>query len=123
MTKQQNKRGIIDMKSKAIGILVCMMMLATIPIAAGLNSEVGSKCETTGIFDKTIIRGIVLYPRISQDGKTINFLALRLSFRTIYLDGITHGIVKFQRIQIPNNFKGYFGKFYIIGTFRGSLDI
>jgi hypothetical protein len=111
------------MKSKAIGILVCMMMLATIPIAAGLNCEIGSKCGTTGIFNKTIIRGIVLYPRISQDGKTINFLALRLSFRTIYLDGITHGLVKFQRIQIPNNFKGYFGNFYIFGTFRGSLDI
>ena len=113
----------IVMKSKVVGILVCMMMLATIPIAAGLNSEVGYECGTTGIFDKTIIRGIVLFPKVSQDGKTINFLALRLSFRTIYLDGITHGIVKFQCIQIPSNFKGYFGKFYIIGTFRGSLDI
>jgi len=113
----------IDMNSKVVGILVCMMMLTTIPIASGLNCEVGYKCGTTGIFDKTIIRGIVLFPRVSQDGKTINFLALRLSFRTIYLDGITHGIVKFQRIQIPNNFKGYLGNFYIFGSFRGSLDI
>ena len=113
----------IVMKSKVVGILVCMMMLTTIPIAAGLNSEVGYKCGTTGIFDKTIIRGIVLFPRVSQDGKTINFLALRLSFRTIEPDGITYGVVKLHRFQIPNNFKGYLGNFYIFGSFRGSLDI
>ncbi len=113
----------IVMKSKVVGILVCMMMLATIPIAAGLNSEVGYECGTTGIFDKTIIRGIVLFPKVSQDGKTINFLALRLSFRTIEPDGITYGVVKLHRFQIPNNFKGYLGNFYIFGSFRGSLDI
>ena len=113
----------IDMKSKVVGILVCIIMLATIPIAAGLNCEIEPECKTTDIFAKTTIRGIVLFPRISQDGKTINFLALRLSFRIIEPDGITYGVVKLHRFQIPNNFKGYLGNFYIFGSFRGSLDI
>lgn len=113
----------IDMKSKVVGVLVCMMMLATIPIAAGLNCKVGSKCETTDIIAKTTIRGIVLFPRISQDGKTINFLAIRLAFRTIKPDGITHGMVKLHRFQIPKNFNGYLGNYYIFGSFIGCLSI
>ena len=111
------------MKSKVVGVLVCMMMLATIPIAAGLNCEIEPECKTTDIFAKTTIRGIVLFPRISQDGKTINFLAIRLNFRTIEPDGINYGVVKLHRFQIPKNFNGYLGNYYIFGSFRGSLII
>ena len=113
----------IDMKTKLIGILICMMLLATIPIAAGLDDEIESRGKITGIFDRTMIRGIVLFPSRSQDGKTINFFAIRLTFKTINFEGLTWRVIKLQRVQIPSNFKGYLGRYYIHGLFRGSLHL
>jgi hypothetical protein len=98
-------------------------MLTTIPTVAGLNFNFESKCEITDVVARTTVRGIILFPRISQDGKTINFLAIRISFRTIRPDGIIHGIEKLHRFQIPKNFNGYLGKYFIYGSFMGCLEI
>ncbi|UCD12960.1 MAG: hypothetical protein JSW60_05175 [Thermoplasmatales archaeon] len=111
------------MKSKLVGILICMMILTTVPIAAGLDNKIESSGKTTGIYDRTMIRGIVLFPRRSQDGKTINFFALRLNFKTINCEGMIWRVVRLRRVQIPSNFKGYLGRYYIHGLFRGSLHL
>lgn len=111
------------MRSKVVGLFICMMILTTIPLAAGLNLKNKPDCQISDILAKTTIRGIVLYPRISQDGKTINFLALRLHYRTINPEGVNYGIVKLHYFQIPKNFNGYFGNYYIFGTFRGKLNL
>lgn len=111
------------MKLKLLGFLVCMIVLITMPIASGLNYDITPECKIKDALAKTTIRGIVLFPKISQDGKTINFLAIRLHFRTIDVDGFSSGIVKLHYFQIPNNFNGFFGNFYIFGSFRGKLSI
>lgn len=109
------------MKKKVIGILVCMMMLGMIPAAAGLIYE--TEPEETGIFDKTTLRGIALFIRLTDGGKTLKFFALRMHYRTTSLGGKTSGLLRCTRLSIPNNFNGYIGKCFMFGTFRGSLDI
>jgi hypothetical protein len=113
--------GMINMKKKVIGILVCMMLLALIPMAAGMTCET-SQSESTGLLDKTTIRGIVLFPRLKDGGKTVTFLAVRLHYRTTNLGETRTGVLRVAHVEIPNNFNGYMGKFYIFGTFRGALD-
>ena len=112
------------MKKELIGILICMMMLATIPIVAGIQLDTNpTTTETTGPFDKTFIRGIILFPRLASGGKEINFLAVRVHYRTISLVETKEGVLKLQRVTIPNELNGILGKFYIFGTFQGELGI
>jgi len=111
------------MRSKVVCILVCMMLITIIPIAAGMNIKNKPVSQISDVLAKTTIRGIVLFPKISPDGKTINFFAIRLHFRTIDIDGINYGVVKLHYFQIPKNFNGYFGNYYIFGSFRGKLNI
>lgn len=108
------------MKKKIIGIMVCMMMLAMIPIASGANfcSDAGE----TGPLDKTFIRGIVLFPRPSVNGKNLVFFAFRLHYRTTNMFDPEVGVLRLQRVTIPRDLQGYVGKFYIFGSFKGSLE-
>jgi hypothetical protein len=99
------------------------MILTIIPITAGLNIENKPVFPVKNVFAKTTIRGIVLFLRISRDGKSINFLAIRLRYRTIDLEGIKYGIIKLHHFEIPKNFNGYFGNCFIFGTFRGKLNL
>ena len=108
------------MKRKVLGILVCMMMLALIPVAAGLTTEL--EPQTTGVLDKTTVRGIVLFPRLSFGGKNIVFFALRLHYRTVGVAESQTGIIRCQRVSIPNDLNGFMGNFYIFGTFRGNVE-
>ena len=110
------------MKLKILVILIGLMMLTTIPIAAGMNFEVPQQEKSTALLGKTFIRGIVLFPRISKDGSIFVF-ALRLSFKTFSYEGLTRGVIKLQQLQIPKNFNGFFGRFYIYGTFIGTLNL
>jgi len=109
------------MKKKLIGILVCLMFFTMIPAVAGIAFE--SETEETGLFDRTTLRGVGLFFRFADGGKTIRFMALRMHYRTTYLGGTKSGLLRAQRLEIPNNFNGYIGKFFIWGSFKGSLDI
>jgi hypothetical protein len=111
------------MRLQIVGFLICIMILITIPITAGVSIKNKQVCPIKNVFAKTTIRGIVLFPRVSRDGKSINFLAIRLHYRTIGPEGINYGIIKFHYFQIPKNFNGYFGNCYIFGTFRGRLNL
>ena len=68
----------MNVKRKVIGIFVCMLMLATIPLAAGMtiDSEPDDK-ETTDL-GRTILRGFVLNNRNSGFGN--KFFALRVHY-------------------------------------------
>jgi hypothetical protein len=114
--------GIYNMKKKTIGIFLCLMMMAAIPAAAGLCVETEQPDEgQTGVLDKTIIRGIVLFPRSSVGGK-FSFFALRIHYTTIGIGGLTSGTLKLRRINLPTNPHGYVGKCFVYLTFRGNLD-
>ena len=82
------------MKLKVVNFFFCIMILITIPIVQGLNIKNIPDYQIPDVLTRTAIRGIVLFPRISSDGKTINFFAIRMNYRTISLEGINYGIVK-----------------------------
>ena len=130
------------MKKKIVGILTCMMLMVIIPGAAGLNYDADTTEETnlicddvleetnlicddepepTGILDRTIIRGVVLFPR-STFGGEFRFFAARIHYTTIYLGGIKSGTIMLRSITLPSIPNGFIGNFYIMGSFRGNLD-
>jgi hypothetical protein len=110
------------MKKKVIGILVCVMVLAMMPMAAGLGVEKESSVTgPTQYLDKTLIRGIVLFPR-SSIGGDFKFFAVRLHYTTISLGGIKCGTILLRSITLPDIPTGFVGNFYLMGSFRGNLD-
>lgn len=114
------------MKRKFVGIVICVMMLATILPITAMAKQVASdpKTDPAGLFDKTIIRGIVLFKRTSDYGSSVRFFAIRLHYFTISLSGEREsGVIKFQPITIPNTLSGFYGKFYIVASFRGNLGL
>jgi len=78
------------MKKKIIGILICMMMLSTIPVVAGTTMDVEPKVESkedpTSLLGVTFLAGFVLNPTESPNGR-INANAVAL----LYYD---RGIIK-----------------------------
>ena len=116
------------MKRKVIGILVCMMLMAMIPVAAGLNCDTETTetkliCnnEPEGVLDYTIIRGVTLFSR-STFGGEFKFFAVRIHYTTVYIGGVKSGTIMLRSITLPNIPNGFIGNFYIMGAFRGNLD-
>jgi hypothetical protein len=111
------------MKSKLVGIVICLMMLATIlPITAMATTD--NTANPTGIFDHTTIRGIVLFKRTSDGGKNVHFFAVRLHYSTIRLSGEHFsGVLKMQTITVPSDMTGFYGRMFIFASFHGALNI
>ena len=108
------------MKSKIVAILLCMLMIAVIPLAAGMNCATETGQESDGIFSKTVVRGVILGSK--TDGKTTSFFALRVHYTTYNLFGEDEsGFIMFQKVSFNSKFTGYLGKFYVSGAFRGSI--
>jgi len=114
------------MKRTLIGILVSVMMLATLlPITAlATTFHSSSQPVTTGILDRTTVRGFVLYLGRSPSGTITHFFALRLHYFTITLSGEHEsGVIRLRPIDIPTRINGYQGRLYIFASFRGSLNV
>ena len=121
----------MKVKRKIIGILVCMMLMAMIPAATGLSCDTetpteiksisNNEPEPEGFFDRTIIRGFVLFPRSTFDGE-FRFFAVRIYYTTIYLGGVKSGTIMLRSMSLSNIPNGFIGNCYIIGSFRGNLD-
>lgn len=111
------------MKSRLVGILMCIMLVAAVPIAAGAVIPKDQQSQPTNLFDTTIIHGIVLFKRVTDGGKNIRFFALRVQYWTISLDGDHRsGVIKLRPIIIPDSMKGYYRNFYIVAVFHGRID-
>jgi hypothetical protein len=112
------------MKSKLVGIMICVMMLATIlPITAMATTDSTAHKNPSGPFDHTTIRGIVLFKRTSDGGKNIHFFAIRIHYSTIWLSGEHEdGVLKMSPIVIPSDMTGFYGGFYIFVSFHGALN-
>ncbi|MBN1280957.1 MAG: hypothetical protein JXA00_04840 [Candidatus Thermoplasmatota archaeon] len=112
------------MKSKLIGIGVCVMMLATVLPLTALATTTEPETQSAGLFDRTTVRGLVLFRRATDGGKTVHFFALRIHYRTVKISGEHEsGVIRMQRIQMPNAMTGFYGRFYICASFRGSLNV
>lgn len=106
-----------------MGILMCIVLVAAVPIAAGAIIPKDQTSQPANLFDVTTIRGIVLFKRTVDGGKDLRFFALRLHYSTISLNGDHRsGVMKLRPILIPNSMKGFYTRFYIFATFHGSID-
>jgi hypothetical protein len=110
------------MKRKLVGIMVSVMMLVTLLPITALATTIASEPQTStsGLLGRTTIRGIVLFKRTSDGGKTYHFFAIRLHYSTISITGErSSGILRMQPVEIPSSFTGYIGHMYIFVSFRG----
>ncbi|MEM0466150.1 MAG: hypothetical protein QXX20_00900 [Candidatus Thermoplasmatota archaeon] len=110
------------MKKKILGIIMCMLLIGVLPNIAAMTCTPQPDEQPTGIFDRTFIRGFILFPRVSRFGDTMKFFALNLHYRTTNLLGTISGTMRLKRIEIPLEFHGFRGNFYIFGTFKGNLE-
>ncbi len=100
---------------------MCALLLATIPIAAGMTIPQQEKSKTSSILDVTILRGTVLFKRVTHSGQTLQFFAVRVHYTTIGISGYHHGVIKLRPISIPYSLRGMFTRFFIFCMFHGSI--
>ncbi len=107
------------MNKKIVGIILCTLMLATIPLAAAMPHEANNATENTGIFDRTVVKGIILGSR--TEGRVTSFFAVFVQYKTYsFLGEKDSGILMFQKVSFIGKFTGKIGQFFIMGTFPGS---
>ena len=120
----------MNVKRKVLGIFICVLMLATIPLAAGMavDSEPGDpETEATDV-GRTIIRGLVLNYRSTGLGH--KFFALRIHYTEITATTRTMGVITMKTVSVgreanigyhyggPAGMIGYMAGF----TFKGGID-
>ncbi|MCK5458283.1 MAG: hypothetical protein KAI20_00200, partial [Thermoplasmatales archaeon] len=88
----------MNVKRKVLGIFICVLMLATIPLAAGMavDSEPNDP-ETTDI-GRTIIRGFGYNYRATGLGH--KFFALRIHYTEITGTTRTTGVVTMRPVSV-----------------------
>ena len=107
------------MNKKIVGIILCTIMLATIPLAAAMPHDAGNAAENTGIFDRTVVKGIILGSK--TEGRVTTFFALFVQYKTYSLLGEKDsGVLMLQKVSFTGKFVGKIGTFFIMGTFHGS---
>ena len=110
------------MKKKVIGILVCMMLMAVIPAAAGLNCNTEPEVGTEGIVkERIIMRGLIVNPHTTFGGK-FAFIGIRVHYTAIGIQGVRRGILHMQRITLPDTPNGIITNGYMLISFRGHID-
>lgn len=110
------------MHKKIVGIVICMLMLLTIPVATA--QENFEDDDVTGPLSMTYVHGFIIGLNV-QEGllqDTISFLALRVKYVTTNpLQEDMSGTIILQQVTFSGKFNGYLGQFYINGVFRGSF--
>ena len=113
-------------KKKLLGVFVCMLMLTTIPLAAGMMED--GESPTPDIVGRVWLRGW-LFRRI-KSGNVNNAIAIRLHYIEFTPTERTMGIVVLKRVAFRNFL--YLGRMYetplgglvyVCGFFRGGLEI
>ena len=108
---------------KIIVICCIVLILSIIPTIVGAQLTNKENETNKGLINRTIIRGVALFPRVTNGGNSLTFFAIRVHYRTLTLDGIHSGIIRCRPVTIPNTVSGYIGKCYLMGTFHGKVDI
>lgn len=111
---------------KIMAILMCMLLIAMIPIAVGATTDDDDK-GTTDI-GRTIIRGFFF--NLKPAGLKYQFFALRVHYTEMTGTETTMGIVRMQRCQVGVPTGGYvragpmgmFG-YMFMATFKGGIDV
>lgn len=99
-----------SIKKKIIGVFICMLMLTTIPLAAGMTTE--EKPEPTEIFERVVLSGIFL--RLNRVGDWYHGQTIRLRWYEISPGDRAGGVCSFPDMVV---FKEAIGSFYRIFQF------
>jgi len=118
----------MNVKRKVVSIILCIVMLATIPIAAGMTTDNNLDDPQTTDIGRTIIRGFVFNYKPSGFGH--KFFALRIHYVEITGTQRTSGVLILKQCNVGRetaigfNWCGPVGMFgYMFGaTFKGGID-
>lgn len=83
---------------KIMGILLCTLMIATIPMAAGMNTD--NEKDTTDLFGWTVIRGLIF--NIKKIGNDLYFRAIRLHATQFTPTEMSMRVHRFERLKISD---------------------
>lgn len=118
----------MNVKRKILGILVCMLMLTTIPLAAGGMNDKSPEPETTELIGRAIVRGFFMNPE--YNGNDIEFRAIRIHYTVFTGTETAIGIVRLKKCEVKNGLFSNIHTFgplnnfgYIIGFYQGGIDI
>jgi hypothetical protein len=100
---------------------MCTLLLAAIPMAAGITIPKDDKSQPSNLLDVTILRGIVLFKRTTDNGRTLQFFAIRVHYTTIGIGGFKSGVLRLRPMAIPNSLRGMYVRFYIFSIFHGDV--
>jgi len=114
------------MKKKIIGLLVCTLMLATVPLAAGVTQE--KEIEPELDIGRVFLKGLIF--RCNRFGNVNHGLAIRLLYIEITPTERSWGWVTFNRVTFRDSL--YMGRMYevgmglftyVFGLYAGGLEI
>ena len=119
----------MNVKRKILGIFICILMLATIPLASGITVDSEPDDPETTEIGRTILRGFVFNYRPSGSGH--KFFAIRIHYVEITVTSRTAGVVIMKQCTVGSettlgfNWRGPVGFVgYMFGsTFKGGLEI
>jgi len=95
-----------------------MMLVIMLPFTALATTITSEQQTTPGLVGWTTVFGFVLYRGISDNGKTLDFFALKLRYSTISISGErSMGVIVMEPVAIPGSFIGYIGHLFIYGSF------
>ena len=111
------------MNKKILAMGICMLLLATIPVAVGKTSvtapEIQPPAETQGFLGKTVVRGFIF--GYHTKGLMTSFFAVFCHYKTFYLlREPVSGIYFMKNVEFLGKIKGHIGMIYINGVFHGT---
>jgi len=108
------------MNKKIIVPFVCLVLLATIPLAAGLQTNQTTPPASEGFSSWTVVKGKILGHWTGQHGGTC-FLAISVHY-TIYklFHKPQSGIFTWKIVHFMEKIRGQISMSYIDGTFHGT---
>ena len=118
----------MNIKRKILGILICVLMLATIPLAAGMTIDSEPNDPETTELGRTVITGVVFNYR--PNGLGHKFFALRVHYTEITGTTRTMGVVALKTVSVGKEANigfAYVGPAGALGymfgfTFKGGID-
>ena len=114
------------MKKKIFGLLICILLISTIPLAAGITDE--PEKEPGLDVGRVWLRGLLF--RCNRWGNLNHALALRLHYIEFTPSERTMGIITMNHVAFRDSaylgrmYEIGFGLFtYIVGVFMGGIEI
>lgn len=116
------------MKKKIIGLLVCMLMLTTIPLAAGITTETEPDKEPTLDVGRVFLKGLLFHKL--RKGNVNHAMAIRLFYIEFTPTERAFGWVTLNTVVFKDS--AYLGRMYevglglftyVFGFFEGGLEI